>query len=124
MQGSIPTRTKLAKYDGKKVRFTATIERFSRIMLSASKRTALLTDVAFINGDPVTDHLWAVCGKWSRHLSKGDTIEFLARVVLYQKEYLEQHQWVKKQEYGVQHINDVKVIEPPTALGKRLPARS
>lgn len=83
-------RVKLKKYNGKRLRFSARIERFGE--KSAFKGytvpTLLLKNVKIIDTQKViTDHLWFTKGKSWDKSSVGDIVEFDARVTTYEKGY-------------------------------------
>lgn len=83
-------RERLQRFDGERMRFRARIERFGKknAYRGKPKPTVLFVDVQLArSGQPVTEHLWFTCGKWSETLAVGDTIEFDARVGDYVKGY-------------------------------------
>lgn len=83
-------RKELKKYNGKRLRFSATIERFGEkpAYRGFPIQTLLLKNVTLIdNKQMVTDHLWFTKGKSWDESKIGDTIEFDARVTTYEKGY-------------------------------------
>jgi hypothetical protein len=75
-------RSVLEKLNGKRMRFTAKVERFGRkpAYRGPDLITLLLTDVRFEDGSLATDHLWFKSGVWSEDLQPGMRFAFDARV--------------------------------------------
>jgi hypothetical protein len=81
-------RADLARHEGRRFRYTGTVERFGiKRSFGHEKSTLLLRDVRTIDGDLVADHLWFTRGKWSEEITIGDRIAFDARAAAYQKGY-------------------------------------
>ena len=83
-------RKKLKEMDGERLRFSAVVERFGERSGYAVETlpTILLKAVAIADtGEQVTNHLWFTRGKSWEPFSVGDTVEFDARVVAYEKGY-------------------------------------
>ncbi len=82
-------RSELQKVNGKRMRFTARVERFGRkpAYRGPDLITLLLTDVRFEDGSLATDHLWFTSGIWSEGLDIGMRFAFDARVDSYDAGY-------------------------------------
>lgn len=83
-------REELQKREGKRGKFSCTVQRFgSRTSGGYYKQTLLVTDVRDELGNQVTDHLWFTVGKQIRdlNLQPGEQIEFVATVRPYRKGY-------------------------------------
>ncbi|WP_221051330.1 hypothetical protein [Shewanella algae] len=83
-------RHKLKSYNGKRLRFTAIIERYGKksAFRGDPLKTILLKDVRLEHDDTIlTDHLWFTCGKSWEQCDIGDTVSFDARVSQYEKGY-------------------------------------
>ena len=81
-------RRKLKKHLGRRLRFTATVERFGtkNHYIYDNVKTILLKNIC-LGKTQICEHLWFACGKWSQHLKEGDTFSFDARVGSYEKGY-------------------------------------
>jgi hypothetical protein len=81
-------RIQLAQREGQRERYRAIIARFgTKRSFGYESETVLLIDVVTTNGQPITDHIWFTCGKWTSTLKIGDKIEFNARSASYIKGY-------------------------------------
>ena len=83
-------REELKKINGKRLRFTAVVERFGQKSAFRGNPipTVLLKEVRIVGTDDiVTDHLWFTKGKSWDDTFVGGVVEFDARVGVYEKGY-------------------------------------
>lgn len=83
-------RKKLKQFNGERMRFTGTVQRFGEkpAFRGPALPTVLLTNVClYDSGQQVTEHLWFTKGKSWQACVTGSTVEFDARVTTYLKGY-------------------------------------
>lgn len=83
-------RNGLRKWNGKRLRFSATVERFGekQAFRGPPVPTILLVDVRIREtGERITDHLWFTRGKFWAACKPGCRVVFDARVSEYEKGY-------------------------------------
>lgn len=83
-------RNQLKQFNGERMRFTATVERFGTksSFKGPPLSTVLLKRVCLTStGEEVTDHLWFTKGKSWESCTIGCTVQFDARVTTYLKGY-------------------------------------
>jgi hypothetical protein len=83
-------RKDLKKYIGKRLRFTACVEKFGEkpAYRGYPIPTILLKNIKLVDCEEIlTDHLWFTFGKTFGRCNIGDTVEFDARVSTYEKGY-------------------------------------
>lgn len=115
-------RKNLKAVNGKRMRFTAEVERFGTKpnWHGFPETTILLRDVRFAaDGKIACDHLWFKQGNWATGLDVGTRFAFDARVDSYAKGY----QGRKAEELGLSSYSVDYHLERPTkvAILSRLP---
>jgi len=108
-------RQNLKAANGKRMRFTAVVERFGSKpnWHGFSETTILLKDVRFADtAELACDHLWFKHGKWAMGLVEGHKFAFDARVDSYAKGY----QGAKAERLGVSSYSVDYHLERPTKV--------
>jgi hypothetical protein len=108
-------RKNLKDVNGKRMRFTATVERFGSKpnWHGFPETTILLKDVRFADtAELACDHLWFKQGEWAMGLVEGSTFAFDARVDSYTKGY----QGGKAERLGLYSFSVDYHLERPTKV--------
>ncbi|MFV8944224.1 hypothetical protein [Moellerella wisconsensis] len=83
-------RIHLSKFDGERLRFVGVVTRHGskkKGYKDLTLPTLLLSPVETLSGEFVADHLWMNVTKHLQDARVGDTVEFDARVGMYEKGY-------------------------------------
>jgi hypothetical protein len=118
-----PGRVALAKREGERLRFRATVGRFGSKTGFEGKtiKTVMVTQVYEAGMDALlTDHLWFDRGKWSVDLHIGDVFEFDARVANYIKGTTRNKELYELgRDWNLQRPTRVAVVTPAPIMQRR-----
>src|SRR5258708_7169989 len=110
-------RKKLGKQSGKRLRFSAHVERFGEksAYRGPALKTILLTNVKDSEGNIIADHIWMNVGLTFDWVDVGQNISFDARVKPYEKGYKGGRDDVYDKpvtwDYKLSHPSKVEIIE-------------